>query len=172
MITSELIVFPAIGFDHKNRASWFSCGRSLNLRADVPVPHFSILGALLVDSNGQSWEIISVEKLGRYGSFWQRVGQFIERTKVYKVKTRIEPRGPVSFEDLRERICASIIAHPDPWRDPDLVAEETRVRLEDEDLLAYFRQRVRGAETMSDLDRIFDSPFEGFPVGQTRPNPS
>lgn len=57
----------------------------------------------------------------------------------------------MSLSEVKERVCASIRANPDDWRDDEAIAGEAGPPRDEEELLEEMQAAVRAAETLPQL---------------------
>ena len=107
-------------------------------------------GMLLVDVTGKSWRVVRVTDIGPRGKSWKRVLRIIFRGDRRVRHDLVEEDSP-PFAAVMERVCGSIQANPDHWRDDEAIAgEDGPLRIEQE-MLDEQLERVRRATNMREL---------------------
>lgn len=118
-------------------------------------------GMLLADGTGRYWRIERVKDLGVTRGFWERVLRFLLQQSVHRIAQELVEQEPLSFADLKERVCASIAANPDRWRDDEAVAGEDGSPRDMREMLGELQAGVRKAGTLPQLiNALYD---EGLP---------
>jgi hypothetical protein len=122
----------------------------------------SRLGMLLADSAGRYWRIERVEDLGVIRGFWERVLRFLLQQSVHRVAQELVEQKPLSFAALKERVCASIAANPDRWRDDEAIAGEDGPPRDEQELLEELQARVRNGATVPQvINALYDENLPG-----------
>ncbi len=76
----------------------------------------------IVDLTGRCWRIVGTTRLGIRGTSWRKVLNFIFRNFQYSYD--LQEEVPMSFEAVRDHVCATINADPEYWRDDEALAGE------------------------------------------------
>jgi len=116
-----------------------------------------LVGALFVDATGRSWRVLDMVDLGAGGRSWRKILNIIFRTnRLIRYELREEERIP--FETLRDRVCASIQANPDTWRDDEAIAGEDGPPRDEQEMLDELTERVRKTTDFHKMIKVLDSP--------------
>jgi len=116
MQTSEVTFeFPVLGFARGEDLRGFSdlntltsCGRS-TLRDDLQK------GMELVDSQGRRWIVHSIRRVGRAQSWLRWLVAHLISMPQSRIEQELDELPPVSFAELRERVCAAMEAHEEDY---------------------------------------------------------
>jgi len=108
-------------------------------------------GMFLADSGGRFWRIIRVEDLGVTRGFWERVLRFLLQQSLHRISQEIVEEPALSFDELREQVCASVAANPDRWRDDEAIAGEDGPPRDELEMLEELQAGVRKAETVPQI---------------------
>ncbi len=104
---------------------------------------------LLVDLAGRSWRVVKLTDLGPDG---KGLGKLLFRIfSGHRVQYDVRVDEPLPFGALKERICASIQANPDHWRDDEAVAGEAGAPRDEQDMMDELLRSVRNAKSMLEL---------------------
>ncbi|WP_300573422.1 hypothetical protein [Phenylobacterium sp.] len=152
--------FPALAF-HRDVGRYAEEGRE-KLTNFVDPDDFSMctswelkygqrLGMVLVGPDLQGWKVVGVTDLGVVGSFWERVLRFLVQQSTHLIDQQIEPIGPMTLEQVKDRVAASILANPDDWRDDEAIAGEAGPPREEQDLLDEMVAAVRAAASLPQI---------------------
>jgi hypothetical protein len=115
------------------------------------------IGALLIDEACQSWEITGATKVGVDGGAWARFwAAIIPALASYKVRYDLVPKGALSLDEVKDRVCAAIDADPSWWVNEELAAGEDGPPVSEEAQLDKFKAAVRRAGTLHDLSVIIE----------------
>ena len=127
----------------------------------VPVWHLkkgTRAGVLLVDLEGRNWRIAKVSDQGAIGeTFWKRIFG-----RVRRVQFDLSEEPPVSFDELKGRVCNSIQANSVVgWcRQPAYGAPGWPPR-DRGDVLVEFQEKIRAANSMLELIAVlYFQPFQ------------
>jgi hypothetical protein len=165
-VSSESPAFPAIGFycdigPHAveglekfisfEDAEDFSTCDSWDLKYGVR------LGMLVVDANCRCWSIAEVVDLGVIGSVWGRVLRFLFQQSTHRISQKLVETGTLSLEQIKDRVCVSIQANPDDWRDDELIAGESGPPRDEQEMLDELCVKVRTSRSMR---QVIDAAFE------------
>ncbi|MAK80403.1 hypothetical protein [Phenylobacterium sp.] len=113
--------------------------------------HGQRLGMVVVGPDLQGWKVVGVTDLGVVGSFWGRVLRFLVQQSTHLVDQQIESIGPMTLEQVKDRVAASILANPDDWRDDEAIAGEAGPPREEQDLLDEMVAAVRAAASLPQI---------------------
>ena len=104
-------------------------------------------GMLLVDVAGGSWRIVRVIDIGPRGKSWKRILRIIFRGD-RRVRYDLVEEDPLDFDAVLDRVCRSIQANPDHWRDDEAVAGEDGPLRDEQEMLDEQIERVRSATNL------------------------
>jgi hypothetical protein len=79
------------------------------------------IGMVLVDADGRSWRVLSVEPLGRPAFSLRSLRLFAP--KLVQVEHEFAPGPRISLDDVKARICESLDAYPLYWCEPSEMPE-------------------------------------------------
>jgi hypothetical protein len=149
--------FPVLAIGHdvgrcaiagRERLDWFLDEDDLSTCTALDLKAGARRGMLLADSGGRYWRVVRVDDLGVRGGFWERTLRFLLQQSVHRVCQEIVEEGALPLIDLKERVCASIAANPDSWRDDEIIAGEDGPPQGEQELLDELQAAVRKAETV------------------------
>lgn len=147
------VVYPAIAFDRSGNFYIYPDRNSLRGRAHD-------LGMSLLDSAGRGWMITGVSDVGPVDSFWARIAQFIDGEPRRRFEAQLAEVEPMSFEDAKVRACAAISIYPDNWKEDELFAGESGPGFDESKLFERFKQRIRVAATIAEIEEITRDPYK------------
>lgn len=107
----------------------------------------------LVDVTGRCWRITGTTKLGVKGTSWRKVLNAIFSNFTYRYELTEE--APMTFEAVRDHICAAIKADPVGWRDDEAIAGESGPPREEQEMLEEKIERCRRTTNMHELVDTF-----------------
>lgn len=116
-------------------------------------PHTAML---LVDIAGRCWRVLRVTKIGIPGTGWYRLVNIISRDQ-HLVRYEVEEIPTVPFEEVRRRVCQSILSHPDSYRDDEAIAGEDAPPRNEQEMLDEVADAARAASNMLELIDVFDT---------------
>jgi hypothetical protein len=169
-MTAEAITFPALGigrdvgrFARADREDvvCFPDEKGFLICEAWDLKHESRIGMLLIDSTGRNWTIRGVRSRGLAGPLWRRVLLFVFRQSEYFVDHELVEETPLSFDAVKHRVCASIDANPDTWRNDEAIAGESGPPREEQELYDELKARVRAAKDLGELVEVLENPHEG-----------
>jgi len=109
------------------------------------------IGMLLIDNAGRNWEIRSIRRLKPAGSLLIKVIRAILLQPNYHVELDFIEKPPLSFDEVKERLCKSIDDNPDDWRDDEAIAGEDGPPRDEQEMLEELKAKVRSARTLAEL---------------------
>lgn len=119
-------------------------------------------GMLLADSAGRYWRIERVKDLGVTRRFLESVLRFLLQQSVHRIAQELIEQDALSFTALKERICASVQANRDRWRDDETIAGEDGPLRDEQELLDELQSRVRDAATIPQvINALYDQDLPG-----------
>lgn len=119
--------------------------------------HGERLGMVLVGPDLRRWKIVGVTDQGVVGSFWERVFRFLVQQSVHRVDQQIEAIKPMTLDQVKDRVVASIRANPDDWRDDEAIAGEAGPPREEQGLLDELVASVRAAASLPQIINVLSS---------------
>jgi hypothetical protein len=116
--------FPVLGISGDNDLWGFhdyrqltTCGRR-TLRDDMQKD------LELVDASGRRWKVTGVRRLGRSRSFLPWLFWALLAGPNYSIEQDLEPLEALTLDEIKDRVCAAMEAHPEFWcDDPESKAE-------------------------------------------------
>lgn len=117
---------------------------------------------VIVDSAGRFWEISRVVDLGAPKSFWGPVIRWFGGVRPHLVAQDLIEAPTMSLEEVKARVCASMQAFPDYWRDDEAIAGEDGPPRDEQEMLDEVKARVRAAQTLA---QVFKALWDEDPPG-------
>lgn len=157
------LAFPVVGFwlsqetygyRHNERFQSFASWEELREAREGELRRSARLGMLLVDNRGRSWMVAKVWSVGRRTPLWARAILTLFRDRaaiIHHVDYQFEERGPISFDEVQNRVCQSIRRNPDDWADDEALAGEDGPPLKLGDVLDAAEEAVRRATNLAEL---------------------
>ncbi len=111
-------------------------------------------GTLLVDASGRAWDVLGRQTEWSEFNLWRRVA-----AKLFKVAPPVElsysERAPMAWDELVERVCASIGANFDDWRNDRLaLGLDGAEPMDDAVQMDILKGQVRRARTLDQLNTL------------------
>lgn len=165
-MTAAALKFPVLGFGRdvghaairgRERLVWFVDMEDFSTSTSWELKVGARQDMLLADSAGRSWRIIHVEDLGLTCPFWERAFRFLLQQGVHRISQELVEEDALSLHDLKERVCASIAANPDEWRDDEAIAGEDGPPRDELTMLDELQAAVHGAQT---LPQVINALYE------------
>lgn len=163
--------FPALAFCRdvgryseagRERLEWFLDPEDLSTCTSWELKHGERLGMVLVGPDLRCWKVFGVVDQGVVRPFWERLFRLLVRQSVHRIDQQIEEIEPMTLEQVKARVAASIQANPDDWRDDEAIAGEAGPPRDEQDLLNELEAVVRAAASLSQIiDALFQEQFEG-----------
>jgi hypothetical protein len=156
-MTTTPLVFPVLCFgpdvgrfavDGREVLDWLANEEDFSTCMSWDLKHGARQSMLLADSAGRSWRIVRVEDLGVVGGFFERILRFLLQQSVHRISQELVEEAPLSLVDLKERVCISVAANPDSWRDDEAIAGEDGPPRDELEMLDELQAAVRKAETL------------------------
>jgi hypothetical protein len=117
---------------------------------------------VVVGPDLECWKVVGVIDLGVVGPFWERLLRFLVQQSVHRIDQQVEAIEPMTLEQVKDRVAASIQANPDDWRDDEAIAGEVGPPREEQELLDELKASVRDAASLPQLiNALFDEELEG-----------
>lgn len=159
-MTEPVLKFPLLGFGPdvgryaepgRERLHRFVDARDLSVCETWDMKRRARVGMVIADSAGRTWEVVAIRDLGPAGGLGERFLRWLIHQSLRRVTHEFVPRDPMSLSEVKERVCASIRANPDDWRDDEAIAGEAGPPRDEEELLEEMQAAVRAAETLPQL---------------------
>ena len=156
--------YPVLGISGDNDLWGFrdyrqltTCGRR-TLRDDMQ------RGMELVDAGGRRWRVVGVRRLGKSRSFLPWLfWTLLTAVPNYSIEQDLEPLEPLTLDDLKDRVCSAMKAHPEFWCDDPESAAELSQRI----------RQVRKAKKVAGIDDVLGlDTFEAYRPRSWRPSRS
>ncbi len=113
--------------------------------------HDALIGMQLVDGTGRSWRIRGVKRLRASGSLLWRVIVFLLSEQWYDIEVDVVEAEPISFDEVKSRICKSIDDNPDDWRDDEAIAGESGPPRDEQEMLEELKAHVRSSKSLAEI---------------------
>lgn len=158
-MTSRQLQFPILGLARNVGANaregveqleWFYDEETFSTCSLWDLKRRARGGMLLVDVAGKSWRVVRVTDIGPKGKSWKRVLRIIFRGDRRVLHDLVE-EDSLPFDAVMERVCSSIQANPDHWRDDEAIAGEDGPLRDEQEMLDEQVERVRMATNMREL---------------------
>jgi hypothetical protein len=117
--------------------------------------HKPLLAMLVVDAAGMCWRVQSWTKAGVAGRGLLKLLRFIVRSCLV-VRYEMVRAPTVPFEEVRRRVCESIQAHPDIYRDDEAIAGEAGPPRDEREMLDELTDKARAASNMRELIGVLE----------------
>ena len=115
------------------------------------------LGMVLVGPDLRCWKVDRVIDLGVVGPFWGRLLRFLVQQGVHRIDQEVEAIDPMTMEQVKDRVVASIQANPDDWRDDEAIAGEAGPPRDEQELLDELKASVRAAASLPQIINALSS---------------
>ncbi|WP_304219388.1 hypothetical protein [Phenylobacterium aquaticum] len=152
--------FPALGFRRdvgrepipgRERVTFFLDLEDFSTCTSWELARGERLGMVLADRDGRCWKVVAVKDLGVVRPFWERVFRFLMRQSLHRIDQELIPQEPLTLAQVKERVCASIQANPDDWRDDEAIAGEAGPPRDEQEMLDERQAPVRAARTLTQV---------------------
>jgi hypothetical protein len=163
--------FPALAFCRdvgryaeagREKIQYFPGSEGFSTCTSWELKHGQRLGMVVVGPDLQSWKVVGVIDQGVVGPFWERVFRFLVQQSVHRIDQQIEAIDPMTLEQVKDRVAASIQANPDDWRDDEAIAGEAGPPREEQELLDELVASVRAAASLPQIiNAISSEQLEG-----------
>jgi len=160
------LTFPALAFCRdvgrhaeagREKMEYFLAPADFSTCTSWELQHGIRLGMVLVGPDLQCWKIVGVIDRGVVGPFWERLLRLLVRQSVHRIDHRIEAVDPMTLEQVKDRVAASIQANPDDWRDDEAIAGEAGPPREEQELLDELEASVRTAASLPQIINVLSS---------------
>lgn len=121
-------------------------------------------GMMIADSSGRCWMIVDVRILGRIGPLWMRVVRVLLRCSLYRVACGLSEAPPLSFQQLKDRVCSAIDGNPEQWWDDEALAGEDGPPRDEQEMRDELKSEVRRAQSVAEIIKALWA--EALPFGR------
>lgn len=158
--------FPALAFCRdvgryaeagREKVQYFLGPEDFSTCTSWELKHGERLGMLVVGPDLQCWKVVGVIDQGVVGPFWARVFRFLVQQSVHRIGQQIEAIDPMTLDQVKDRVAASIQANPDDWRDDEAIAGEVGPPREEQELLDELKASVRAAASLPQIINVLFS---------------
>lgn len=163
--------FPALAFCRdvgryaetgREKMQYFLGSEGFSTCTSWELNHGQRLGMVVVGPDLQCWKVVGVIDQGVVGPIWERVFRFLVQQSVHRIDQQIEAIDPMTLNQVKDRVAASIQANPDDWRDDEAIAGEAGPPREEQELLDELEASVRAAGSMPQIINVlFSEQLEG-----------
>ncbi len=108
-------------------------------------------GMMVADSSGRCWNVLDVRVLGRIGPLWMRVVRVVLRCSVYRVSCGLSEAPPLSFQQLKDRVCSAIDGNPERWWDDEALAGEDGPPRDEQEMRDELKADVCRAQSVAEI---------------------
>lgn len=152
--------FPAFGFRRDvgryatpglEKFDDFHCAEDFAICDQWELKYGARDGMVLVDSNLNCWRVRGVKRLGIRRPLWYFLFRLLFQQAQFQVEPDLEPLEPITLDQLKDRIAASILANPDDWRDDEAIAGEDGPPQDEQELLDAIVAGVRAADSLEGI---------------------
>ncbi|OXE37346.1 MAG: hypothetical protein CGW95_01945 [Phenylobacterium zucineum] len=120
------------------------------------------LGLELVGPDLRCWRVTEVVDKGVVRPFWERLFRWLVQQSVHLIDQQVEVIDPITLDQVKDRVAASIQANPDDWRDDEAIAGEAGPPREEQELLDEMVASVRAAASVPQIiNALFEEELEG-----------
>lgn len=146
--------FPVLGISSDNDVWAFPDLRRLTKCGPRTLKDGMQEGMELVDARGQRWRVRSVRSLGRAKpvlGLWLK--SLLMAPRQFQIEHDLEALEPLTLQQVQERVCAAMEAHPLFWCEPSECETELPARIAD----------VRATSSVSEIpDALGLDTFEAY----------
>lgn len=163
--------FPALAFrcdagpyakPGRERLTWFLDAEDFSTCTPWELKHGERLGMDVVGSDLRCWKVLAVVDLGVVRPLLERAFRFFLRQSVHRIDQQIVEIEPVTLEQVKARIIASIHANPDDWRDDEAIAGEAGPPRDEQELLDELEAGVLAAPSLPQIINVlYEEQLEG-----------
>ena len=152
--------FPALAFVRDvgryavpggERQTWFIDAEDFATCTSWALKHGERLGMVVVGRDLRCCKVVGVVDLGVVGPVWERVLRFLVRQSLHRIDQEIVEIEPVTLEQVKARLAASIFANPDDWRDDEAIAGEAGPPRDEQELLDEIVAGVLAAASLMQI---------------------
>jgi hypothetical protein len=114
-VASLNLKFPILGFTTDDDVCGFPSLHEFGLCGPRTIKNDMQRGMEIVDCDGRRYRVRSIRKVGRLGSLPIWFLHSLVSTPQYRIQHELEPREPLSLEEIKQRVDVCIRAHPLYW---------------------------------------------------------
>jgi hypothetical protein len=111
--------------------------------------------AILVDSSEKVWRITGLVDLGPTNPI-RRLIPFLRGDGRHRIQYEVVEEPPIPFPEVVERVCASMWANLDDWRDDEAIAGENGKPKDETKMMERRVARVRKTKSIKKLADLLD----------------
>lgn len=92
-----------------------------------------------------------------------RVVRVVLRCSLYRVSCGLSEAPPLSFHQLKDRVCSAIDGNPEQWWDDEALAGEDGPPRDEQEMREELKAEVRRAESVAEIIKALwpsSLPFE------------
>ena len=141
--------YGAAAQEGRERLKWFLNEDDLTRLDSFELKNGTHSSMLLVDLKGRGWRVVKLTDMGPDGKGFEKL--LFRIFSGHRVRYEVIEEDPIPFDLLKERICASIEASPDYWKDDEAIAGEAGPPRDEQEMMNEFLQSVRQANSMLEL---------------------
>lgn len=163
--------FPALAFCRdvgryagagREKVVYFLGAEDFSTCTSWELKHGKRLGLVLVGPDLRCCRVTEVVDKGVVRPFWERLFRWLVQQSVHRIEQQVEAIDPISLDQVKDRVAASIQANPDDWRDDEAIAGEAGPPREEQELLDELVASVRAAESLPQIiNALFSEELEG-----------
>jgi hypothetical protein len=162
-VITRVPTFPVLAFGRdvgrhviagRERLEWFADEEDFATCTSWDLKVGSRQDMFLADSAGRCWRIARVQDLGVTRGFAERALRFVLQQSVHRISQEIVEEPALPLRELKERVCASVAANPDDWRDDEEIAGEDGPLRDELEMLDELQAAVRKAETLGQVINV------------------
>lgn len=164
-------IFPALAFCRdvgrsaeagREKLEYFLGPEDFSTCTSWDVKYGQRLGMVVVGTDLQCWKVVGVTDQGVVGPFWERLFRWLVQQSVHRIDQQVEAIDPISLDQVKDRVAASIQANPDDWRDDEAIPAEAGPPREEQELLDELVASVRAAASLPQIiNALFSEELEG-----------
>ena len=114
-VVSLNLKFPILGFTTDDDVWGFPSVHEFGLCGPRTIKNDMQRGKEIVDGDGRRYRVRSIRKLGRYRALPIWFLKSLLTTPQYRIAHDLEPLGPLSLEEIKQRVHVCMRAHPLYW---------------------------------------------------------
>lgn len=158
--------FPALAFCRdvgrhseagREKVEYFLSPEDFSTCTSWELKHGQRLGMVLVGPDLRCWRVAGVVDKGVVRPFWERLLRMLVRQSVHRIDQQIEAIEPMTLEQVKDRVAASIRANPDDWRDDEAIAGEAGPPRDEQELLDELEDSIRAAASLPQIINALSS---------------
>ena len=157
--------FPAFGFRQDvgryatpglEKFDQFDIAEDFAVCSQWDLKYGSRNGMVLVDANLRCWRVVRVRRLGIRPPLWSYLLRLLFQQALYQVDVELEPLEPITLDQLKDRMTASILSNPDDFRDDEAIAGEAGPPQDEQELLDAIVAGIRAADSVEGIADFVD----------------